>query len=351
MMIKTIKFLSFSLLVFTLLLSFTARNLRADDQQISLTDPLSLIEGLVWQEFEFKLRFVDKLNASLTKPIEYKVYYSYISSTSSYIDCARNNTDILLKIEFPNPTKHQFDQLKLLYKTFEDLEFREDRIYQLEDFLPRTVQVTINRTYPSTETPDPQNPSHVRGSDTNCWGTAYEFLRDDRKNFCFFYEDISIHEFFLSNEEYFETVRTIVISNKQHISDKLRLLENLQFGDLILFKKCLVEELYHAAIVIDDNLIFEKVGVDEVVPYRFTTISNHEFFSGLRGSVPPDGKSVWPDGKPVVSLNCKHCHVTYKRKHTIMIRRLKKDLPHPEDLFADTIRTIDERSYSSECSD
>lgn len=220
-----------------------------------------------------------------------------------------------LSFVFGHLTFTEFDAIrnhyKKLNKSTTKLSYNKQKSYQLIDFLSPALQ-TLNgsRFVPETSSL-PENLFHYffknernvisnkLTSYMNCWGVAYEVLRQPDKEISLFIARPQLMSRYIRQQ-------STLITQANDVRDA-SFTQNMQPGDviLVLHDNNNVEYLDHAAVVIDKGIFFEKAGSGKNVPIRLT---DKETFSKLW--IPkvfhfqlyrPNQEALWP--KPMQIFN------------------------------------------------
>lgn len=171
-----------------------------------------------------------------------------------------------LGFEFGRLTYRQWQQLVTTYATWHNRQnlayYDRDRNYNLMDFMPPIIQAwNRHRFHEQVLTPGPE-PSHSPAKQilktklaANCWGTLYEILR-------------------LAQQDN-PPAPTLFVTDSQPMLKALRrqsmqIQANPKTGDIVLVYHQHGNRTYldHVALVVDQQLYFEKAGSGDHVPYR-----------------------------------------------------------------------------------
>jgi hypothetical protein len=127
------------------------------------------------------------------------------------------------------------------------------RHYNLLDFLPPVIQALDRHRFIS-ETRS-LSPAGERQLVSNCWGTTYEILRLSQRST-------------LESPVLFVTEAQPMLHLLRRISTQVA--TTIQPGDVLLVyhRHAHQEYLDHTAIAIDQQILFEKAGTGDTVPYR-----------------------------------------------------------------------------------
>lgn len=177
----------------------------------------------------------------------------------------------------------------------------QDKQTPLLSFLPPLVQATVGLSF-SSQTEDITLDA-LRDPDvdqclpttlvttTNCWGTAWEFLRLTRTPHSTDPVDgeelPGMSVFYTSGEQILEKLQdprhsrriALIDEPKQHIwDDPVDGQNGVQPGDaLLILQEPLVggtSQLIHAAIALDQGLYYQKIGIENHALYQITTIED-----------------------------------------------------------------------------
>lgn len=182
-----------------------------------------------------------------------------------------------LGFEFGKLSRAQWEQIAIAYAGWRDETitarnsttlppYDPDHHYWLMDFMPPIMQATNRHRFRQEKHPvlRPPNPTPVDATVlANCWGTLYEILR-------------------LKNTS-FETPTYLMMIDAQTMLRTLKATstptQDPQPGDFLLISHDHMGQqqkqtyLDHAALFIDNNLVFEKAGAGDTVPYRLIGLS------------------------------------------------------------------------------
>ncbi len=172
-------------------------------------------------------------------------------------------------ISFGQITETQFTNLKVHFRK-DNLNYNPKKSYTLLDFLPSKMQALMHLRL-ETGTRSPQelidNPAFTSNvtrdgkvevhSTTNCWGTAWELIRDPSANSPF----IAFMTGYRNIMNYFEVPRSGMSQVKERDSI---------FGDLLLVfaNPDRDSQLQHAAVVIGSGYFFERTDSGSATFFR-----------------------------------------------------------------------------------
>lgn len=164
-----------------------------------------------------------------------------------------------LEVSFPSLNANQYEKLIQIYGGEGSMTGRFDvsRRYVLTDFLPRFVQATTKNQFIThlysrndqgtlvevDESNEPDNYIEAKLL-SNCWGTVYEFLRNDPKGFYVFFAATANISEFMRDDRYSKEIPK----------------ESIQRGDALLVFSRENNQLAHASVVIDQGIYYEKPG-------------------------------------------------------------------------------------------
>lgn len=255
---------------------------------------------------DFALRKVDNYNKQAKRdgsaPITYQAYWLTMAGNEKALDFV-----------FDGLTPEQFQIVKMLYGGVSRTEPKAKRAtYRLVDFMPPLVQALngMNFKYAQAQVPEinegrtgayrqPNGPvdAYVTTS-VNCWATVYGFLRSQPFNptaepgpFTVFYTGrFQAYDFFSQLGQNIVTV-SIAQKHKAVLPRPSGSDQDIEFGDVLLVvttRQLLrdvetdlkgrilsstpgskITAMEHAAIYIDDGLIFEKSNGGDYDPFRF----------------------------------------------------------------------------------
>ncbi len=185
-----------------------------------------------------------------------------------------------LGFEFGKLSRAQWEQVAIAYAGWRDETitarhattlppYDPEHHYWLMDFMPPIMQATNRHRFRQEKRPvfQPPNPTPVDATVlANCWGTLYEILR-------------------LKNAS-LETPIYLMMVDAQTMLRTLKATstpaQDPQPGDVLLISHNHMRQhkkqtyLDHAALLIDKNLVFEKAGAGDTVPYRLIGLSTLE---------------------------------------------------------------------------
>ncbi|WP_146242270.1 hypothetical protein [Acaryochloris thomasi] len=171
-----------------------------------------------------------------------------------------------LNFEFGQLTKAQWRQLQKAYAIGQHRSSPHDplRHYTLMDFMPPLMQALNTHQFHAEKAPLPQSLKGLLPASkgmpleasiiANCWGTLYEILRTSR----------SVNRmpvtFMTGPEQMAEWLQQQTVS----------VMGRPESGDILLIHHQLGERTYldHVALVIDEQIFFEKAGTGNDTPYR-----------------------------------------------------------------------------------
>lgn len=172
-----------------------------------------------------------------------------------------------LKFEFGQLTRSQWRQLKKAYSVWQSHRsspYDPQRHYTLMDFMPPLMQALNTHQFHAEKVPLPQSLHDLghagKGISSeanvlaNCWGTLYEILRTSRSAY-------SIPVTFMTGSEQITEwlqQQTVPVADQPAP------------GDILLIHHQLGERTYldHVALVVDEQIFFEKAGTGDDTPYR-----------------------------------------------------------------------------------
>lgn len=165
-----------------------------------------------------------------------------------------------LNFQFGRLQPQQWQQLVQNYATWHHpahlAPYHPDQRYELIDFLPPLVQALDRHQFQAqTQTVSTATTTMKVSLVANCWGTLYEILRLARS------PDPQPAFIFLAG---MQPMLTILRQNSAIVS------RQAQPGDILLIYHQHQQQDYldHVALVVDQNLYFEKAGTGDHVPYR-----------------------------------------------------------------------------------
>jgi hypothetical protein len=252
----------------------------ADSLPMTLREQPSLGEV----EIPFVLRFAQD------KGIPYKVFRRQIRPLEevSYID----SKTYRLRIAFGRVTKEQYDLLMDRYGGQKIVPFEADRQYELIDFLPPKIQVFDGKWFTDIWSNDARIPEALRDPrdvlespgtpagvsvSMNCWGMAYEVLRQAHEPFTkqtlhigMFLNDRAATTF--TKNQYFDLVETVSYADlKPNAKSPSERNAKRQFLDALVLNFDSLIGPAHVALWIDEDLYFEKTNSGDLEPMRLNT--------------------------------------------------------------------------------
>lgn len=180
------------------------------------------------------------------------------------------------ELRFAPMSNADFQKLEQTYSAWSaakpEIRYEAHKQYALEDFLPPLIKTLLGHKFKEESFSFKAADASILTASTvaNCWGTAYELLREAQrptKQFSVFYAHDDVMQSFLGNPNY-SSERKPYSKNPKDFADKATRNEDLQPGDLLIIGG---EYLYHVAIFIDDDLYFEKSGSGDTTLFRFVT--------------------------------------------------------------------------------
>lgn len=208
----------------------------------------------------------------------------------------------VLQINIGRVSAEQFAKLHAMYGGQSQVPYNANKAYNLIDFLPPVIQATVNQTF------EPKSYNTMALSDafdvtdenmtgelwglmkngasffTNCWGTSMEvikFLRDPQmKTYTFSWPARWSTDETLKSDTYSKMVRS----------------NQTRFGDMMLVSMKddgatgeMAYMLQHSAVVLGENLLFEKTDTTENDPYRLSlkadVLSKYSELFGKNGKI------------------------------------------------------------------
>jgi hypothetical protein len=184
-----------------------------------------------------------------------------------------NSLQKVVKVRFGKLEPKQFEFLKKQYGAPETQTFEPDHFYELQDFMPKIVQATIHhRMIERTISFKTEN----SGSEickaliaSNCWGTAYEYLRNNSAGLDIFQTSRTEFARFLfeKGKEQKDEGLSFFKKDKQN-EVKLVAIFNRVLGNKLNAEN---SHLQHVAVEVDEGFYFEKTGLVGSYLYRFIT--------------------------------------------------------------------------------
>lgn len=186
------------------------------------------------------------------------------------------------EVSFPNLTRSDYDDLRAAYNAA-DVRDYDGLPFSLTDFMPRLVQATVKTAF----IPERFERRDARfGLSTNCWGTAFEFVRADPEGFFAFFAPAARAGRFFASDTFSRGVKEFRPPDFA-TSTSVRN-QGLKFGDILTIYLGQPErdlddrQLFHAAVYIDHDLYYEKSGYDGDQVYRIVR------FKDLIQDYPPE---------------------------------------------------------------
>ncbi|MGF1603249.1 MAG: hypothetical protein GFH24_608438n31 [Chloroflexi bacterium AL-N5] len=173
-----------------------------------------------------------------------------------------------LGFEFGTLTRSQWQQLQQTYTRWQNRRlapYDPQRSYTLMDFMPPLMQALNAHQFHVEKVPLPTplpellpSKDGVASAIANCWGTLYEVLRTAQHNQSMPYTFMAGPQ---QIEAWLQQASTPVIGAAQP-------------GDILLIQHRRGDLTYldHVALVIDDQLFFEKAGTGDETPYRLVDL-------------------------------------------------------------------------------
>jgi hypothetical protein len=186
-------------------------------------------------------------------------------------------------VEFPRLTETEFDQLRETYSGWSASKnpegFRAGRSWTLASFLPPAMTAHLEYNFLAEQSF--MDLPRIFGNDadgarvktpvlllSNCWGSAYEVLREAQTPASFltlFYAPERLARAFFFDARWSEEV--LPVSKQIPADPKVRNL-GLRPGDVLVIGD---RYLQHIAIFVDDDFYFEKSGAGNTALYRLNT--------------------------------------------------------------------------------
>lgn len=178
-------------------------------------------------------------------------------------DWGRGMENAHLRIEFPSLSRGRFERLRANYGFgLSRVQFKQGQTYELRDFLTPMMQAVLNHRFRIEIN---ARYAHLQ---TNCWSTGYEALRSARSDASSFvlWMAESPGEIDRAFTRDFGGERLTVATTL----DQLRVAPGKRFGDLVLQYDA-TGELEHVAMVVDNDVYFEKTAFITESAFRLTT--------------------------------------------------------------------------------
>lgn len=184
-----------------------------------------------------------------------------------------------LVVKFDKLTPEEFQKLRKAYGGLSQVRYESGKTYDLVDFLPPVIQALIDfsaQFRPHTQTPDwlksltAQNLPALSFAgqavdsisvDQNCWGTSYEVTRLMQNR------EITSYSVFMNSQK---QIQSELAGHLQTLSPS-----TASFGDWLFIFNVFdggSRFLGHTAIIIDENLFFEKEGPGDGKKWQLVTL-------------------------------------------------------------------------------
>lgn len=207
----------------------------------------------------------------------------YKVTTSQLKNLSYDQDKYVLQINIGRVTPEQFAKLHAMYGGQSQVTYDANKAYNLIDFLPPVIQATVNHTFTSKTYDTMALSNEFDPSDenmtgelwglikngaaffTNCWGTSMEvvkFMRDPQlTTYTFSWPARWSVDETLKSDDYSKMVRS----------------NQLRMGDVMLVSMKdtgMGYMLQHTAVILGENLVFEKTDTSESDPYRLSMRSD-----------------------------------------------------------------------------
>lgn len=257
-----------------------------------------------------EIRLPDYETAAMAVPVlqraddigaRYVIEPLQVSSTSSpdvYGEWWNRDLARTFRITFPSLSINQCEALKQSYGSFSRIRCVEGERYELQDFLAPMAQALTRAHFVVEKTPFPIFPATFQVGPgefriltqpepftrsrltldraTNCWASAYEFLRGSGESVAVFNTNPEYLEKFLLAEENTHPVTDL---EGRFTSDAALRNATMQPGDLVFISQrnvplamqdlALPFVLSHVAVFVDENLYWEKANSGSASTFRF----------------------------------------------------------------------------------
>lgn len=202
-------------------------------------------------------------------------------------------TNYILNVPFGRLSRTQFQNLQSRFKNTHGV-WSSSKDYSIVDFLPPAAQALYGQLYIHNRYTynREQRPWHYEFEEitnegqisriTNCWQAAWEYLKEpDDLVTIFFADENHIRPIFENNK------LSEIISEHQgprvyeYYQNSKNVFRKLEPGDVVLIYQKMqnmaqgeFEALAHVAVVVDQNLIFEKNNPSSSHPYRLSYLTD-----------------------------------------------------------------------------
>lgn len=203
------------------------------------------------------------------------------------------DTKAVIDVTFPSLDAGEVERIKEAFGNVSDVRFDPTHAsgYHLKDFLWPVAQAALNQNIPYAFQEFDYMPAGY-GLQTNCWSTVYEALRGDPRTLMVFQNAADSVLPFFDDPRFFEDPTGEGWVELGGVGELGSWLSDASFGDVIIAKDCYSPqycEPIHAAMVVDDGLIFERTGgATETDVYRFTDVEGFAdiwFYGGRQFAV------------------------------------------------------------------
>ncbi len=206
--------------------------------------------------------------------------------TSSKFDSLYSEQDkYYLSVSLEKLSKPQFDALRAQYGSRSQVPYQPERNYNLSDFLPPSMQAVIDQTftpvsYSFEALNETEEYEHLLESDsgvdfwalkknglgiqTNCWNTTFE----------------NLNAILFDKTEYriYVPARWTADGDVDLHSEKIKQ-QDIKLWDMLIVREKSVNDgeiamLMHTAILINENVVFEKTDSSENDPYRLSLVED-----------------------------------------------------------------------------
>jgi hypothetical protein len=177
----------------------------------------------------------------------------------------------------------EFRDLKSRLGATASLRYISNRTYELQDFMPPLVSATLNHQFLTRKLRWQDLKTNEKCSAllaSNCWGTAFEYVRNDPISArVFFTSKFNFTKFLESQEQLhgeFQEQNTWSELKNKFLPSKIRPFSERPVTLTLVFRRTFSSQfaweqadLRHVAVELDNDLYFEKTGLEDSFVYRF----------------------------------------------------------------------------------
>jgi hypothetical protein len=203
-------------------------------------------------------------------------------------------SNYILDIKLGQISEKQFNEIRAIMKSPEDLQWESKKQYSIVDFMPISVQALFGNYYIHNRfTYDKKTlPWHYQFKEisnegqvsriSNCWHAAWEYLHAANDKVSIFFADEQHIRPILEDSQRSTLIKEFNPTQIEILyTSPRKFFKDIKPGDLILIYQKIqsmaqgeFEALAHVAVAVDNNIVFEKMNPASKFPYRLAYLTD-----------------------------------------------------------------------------